>query len=755
MTRIRKASALMLAAGTTAAFAASASAQPVLIEGPTLINISGATLFESFLTAPASTNDFIDVDGDGIAGIFNSFPPDQLVPSNTNDPIYGQDSNGAPIQVWNTIYRATGSGNGFQELIDFGQTFDTSAANSGTGLSPAAAENAYYNGIKFIDEDTGNQADFTTANPGGAPVRQIADSRVLAGVDYDSDGVDDTAPLFLAVAPGTSNDTVDGIQVTTSSIDVPPSLFVTISGSADPFRRPNVSGYGNNPRVAPDKEGEVSGQDQLLADLGGLSLFDPNVTPDENTIFGTPVAYVPLGYPVNYGVGREVATVSELQWGFVSGRLPNGENLTFVARDSGSGTRNAAITSLCLDPSWGLGDGVGVKNSDDINGTIGSAYLPASKGGSGTLEETVRNTRLAIGHTGAERGASKGWLSNGEFDLLALINDVNGTAAAQPVRPTADTVVFNSDPDTGYQYGGVSTFATIGDPRAADVSLGGDPGNMNPPMANSAGAAYLNNITRSIAAFTTDPGGSDTFFTPGEFIALNFIPVAALDNQQDPLNPCIYLPADTNTNAQQAVRDLNVLNRSEYTTFGDNNIFGIVPTRLDDRDYNDGLGNAPGAYATFAGTEIAYAVLDWGQDGTLALENANRVAGDFNNDGNRDTNDIPLLIDAGDAVNVGARTDFSGNQAISPEIIGDFNADGFFDRFDVRFFADGLAIDPATGELDRNAGFTMVDMAFGGNFFGTTLATGASYQNGDARGDLANADSFGTTRGWAPVGPEG
>ena len=183
MTRIRKASALLLAAGTTAAFAASASAQPVVIEGPTLINISGATLFESFLTAPASTNDFIDVDGDGIAGIFNSFPPDQLVPTNTNDPIYGQDSNGAPIQVWNTIYRATGSGNGFQELIDFGQTFDTSAANSGTGLSPAAAENAYYNGIKIIDEDTANQADFTTGNPGTAPVRQIAASPVLAGVD--------------------------------------------------------------------------------------------------------------------------------------------------------------------------------------------------------------------------------------------------------------------------------------------------------------------------------------------------------------------------------------------------------------------------------------------------------------------------------------------------------------------------------------------------------------------------------------------
>src|SRR5947207_1477615 len=40
---------------------------------------AGATLFNPFFASPASTNDWLDVDNDGNAGFFNSFPfVDQL-----------------------------------------------------------------------------------------------------------------------------------------------------------------------------------------------------------------------------------------------------------------------------------------------------------------------------------------------------------------------------------------------------------------------------------------------------------------------------------------------------------------------------------------------------------------------------------------------------------------------------------------------------------------------------------------------------
>jgi hypothetical protein len=54
--------------------------------------------------------------------------------------------------------------------------------------------------------------------------------------------------------------------------------------------------------------------------------------------------------------------------------------------------------------------------------------------------------------------------------------------------------------------------------------------------------------------------------------------------------------------------------------------------------------------------------------------------------------------------------------------------------------------------LDRAAGFAAVDNAFGGNFFGTTLANG-TYDNGDSVADVAG--SGGTTPGYAPVGADG
>jgi len=61
-------------------------------------------------------------------------------------------------------------------------------------------------------------------------------------------------------------------------------------------------------------------------------------------------------------------------------------------------------------------------------------------------------------------------------------------------------------------------------------------------------------------------------------------------------------------------------------------------------------------------------------------------------------------------------------------------------------------MDTTTGNLDRKAGFTAVDTAFAGNFFGTTKSTGAAYLPGDSRADVAGNLP---TVGFAPHGADG
>lgn len=100
----------------------------------------------------------------------------------------------------------------------------------------------------------------------------------------------------------------------------------------------------------------------------------------------------------------------------------------------------------------------------------------------------------------------------------------------------------------------------------------------------------------------------------------------------------------------------------------------------------------------------------------------------------------------------GAAGSQSGDYAIT-EVLGDFNGDGDFDSEDIRYFADGLALNPSTGLLDRAAGFAAVDQAFGGNYFETALATGKAYVAGDSRGDIAGAGD--PTPGAAPQGVDG
>jgi hypothetical protein len=168
------------------------------------------------------------------------------------------------------------------------------------------------------------------------------------------------------------------------------------------------------------------------------------------------------------------------------------------------------------------------------------------------------------------------------------------------------------------------------------------------------------------------------------------------------------------------------------------NTAGRVPFRTTGITYTD--GNTGSHYRTVNGTQLSYGAL-------LGATSVNKIAGDFDANGVRDINDLDNMVAAWRSRNGGPA--WTGSGLASFEILGDHNCDGNFTAADVRYAADGLAM--VNDVLDRGAGFLAVDNAFGGNFFGTTLARG-TYNTGDSAADIAGDLP---TPGWEPNGWDG
>ena len=703
-----------------AACGAAASVSGVAFGNPEVVNISGATLFDAFFPAPASTNDFIDVDGDGNSRSTNL----------TNDQLARDDVTTFGANDWWVVqYHGVGSGNGLAELVSNGQIW---VNDDHTGSLPGdARDTAYSNREQFHNSDltyppTATFPLLNLNNPGGSPITtgngDWTARNYNAGVDPDG-----------------------YIQIDIAVIDVPVSWFVTVTGSGNPFNNPTAVGYGDNPTEARDPvTGAPSGQGNKLKSLGNLN---QNPVPDANTVFDTPVAFVPIASLTNYGTGVQEIRLTDLQHLVSTGRMRSGENFVFVTRDSGSGTRNGWTNSVCIDPSWGVGENVGVKNNEGpLFDLVGPTYLPSNKGGSSRMEGTVTNTRLGMGYTGAERGdsSSRGWLDNDIMEVMAVQNDFLG--GTEFSRPTADDIVFN-DVD-GYIIGGPETFATIGDPRN-ETMPGGEPGNTNPAVNNAQAAAYLNNITRSIESAQNFTAVDD--FSPGELLATQFILTAATDNAQDLLDPCnLVVNPEFNQDVQNFTRSNSVLNSARFASFN-TNAAGLVPTRRTGFLYTDGVANGAN-YIDQTGGAVTYGSV---------LTMRNKIAGDMNGDGTRDWTDTADLVaayrDRVEAVAWSAPDGVYGSNAGDDaiiEVLMDFDCDGNITRWDVAYFADGLAVDPSTRLLDRREGFTRVDNAYpGGNFFGINpYTTGESYKAGDARADIAGSGVH--LPGFAPRGAD-
>ncbi len=732
---------------------------------PTVVNLSGATLLENFLKAPAATNDYLDCDGDGVAGILNT-GVDNLTPTVTSTAFTAADK-------WIVTYRLSGSVAGYQELVDFGQVASGSCStptlwpgNFVTGLAglvnppnvvfgntstgPVQNNNAskqYYNGTLVYDTSvTPNVfgALYTPTNVGGLPI--AANLTTLQAVTG---------------APASG-----GYRVDVTPVDVPSTWALRGSGTsanAAYGRLPTQAGYGLNPRTSVNAQGTGGGFIYNLVNIGTRNI---NIgSPDCNTIIDTPLAFAPVSMITSFGTGIRQLDQTEVNHFYGTGRLFNGENLVAITREIGSGTRNGFNNTAGIDPSWGVGDNVG--GTAPQNGTtgntniLGDQYAPSNKIGSGDVETTVRNSRLGMGYSGAERFSVA---NSARYDLVAIRCSLAG--GTDYARPTLDNLL-NNVPGTNptlYSIGGPAIFATVGDPRN-QAMVGGTPGNTNPRMANTEAAAFVNNITRSIENFISVPGSPQTFGMPGEWAATLLILNPARKYINNPSNPT-QLIVNTGYNASLSpglLGPFSVLDDAQFQTFGTGsaNLAGQAPNRKTGAGitYTDGVVNGAN-YINQAGASIGY---------NTTLTTRNRIAGDFNGDGLRNLNDATEMLKAYRQRNAGPAwvapaftgpnpgSGTAGTDAII-EVLGDFNGDGNFDAKDIRYWADGLAIDPATSKLDRKKGFEAIDNAWftltgSNNFFGTTKSGGPAYAAGESRFDVIG--SGGIAPGWAPVGANG
>ncbi len=792
------------ACGAALGLTQAASAQPYVV------NTFGATLLGNLLQGSQVNNDYIDMDGDGNATRLNG-NPDNLTQSLT---AVTPTSGFIPSNYIIHQYRAVGSVNGLQELIDWGCQADRAGdvngdlivsanerfaglrpletgANGATcpGMRQDAAAPATVNRVQYIANGATVGSWPNTANPGSVPFRSAIDGTYVATA-WDNSGT--------PTAGGTQNDV--------APIDVPTFWGVTqpqIGASSAWSKRAGIGGYGLNTRNSRNPQGGASGanfSNQLVSLPAGFNLYD-GVPANANakTIFSTELAWAPILPFANYGTGIVSLKYTQVQHLFVTGRLPSGENLMAITRDSGSGTHNGFMNSFGIDPSWGSGENVGNINSSAANQTLGATYLPSNKVSSGALDNTLRNTRLGVGYGGGERFANNTIYQFAE--VVGLENDLGGRTGTPNVRPTIANILNNgligeADPTPGapnyttdgWRIGGKAVFATMGDPRtttAADGGYGFDP--LDPPapatpaMCNLRAAEWVNNISRSVTVYDrlvspTPPATSD--FSPGEFVGTFVFPFAGVDRLPTTSGggTTFTLSADYNDNTRQYLEfSANNPYRApasafRYATYGasDATLNGRVPNRTAGAIYSD---NTPPTSAV--NYLLQDGTFDIGGDLGSNFESRNRIAGDFNNDGLRDINDADDMIKAWRQRNGGPVWGApNGTPKASIELLGDFSGDGNFGRtwngtafvantIDVRYWADGLGkavSGPNTGKIDRKAAFTAVDNAFlanGGtnNFFGTAKALG-SYAAGDSRADIANALGL-TTPGFLPIGADG
>lgn len=743
--------------GVTSALATFATlAAPAYGQGQ--VNGAGATLFVDFFRSASATTDFIDVDGDGLSGPLDpNVPPfvlaDQLV--NSNEALYTLPTLGTDQLTstwWVLQYRSVGSVEGYQEWVNY--------------------------------QLCGDLPEVITSERGIINRDDFAVTGVVTWVGPPSSCIDDTDGDGIPNASGTP---VCPQSIDFGNTDVESSWTVVGPGAGANAvwdNSPTATGYGRNPMLS---RGTVpqSGENNLLAqvelDCDGNGSIDAalnfnRTTPDTNTIYDNVIAFSPVAPIVNRGTGVTTLRYTDLQHLYVTGRSASGENLAVAVRDVGSGTRNAWANPLGIDPSFCVGDHVGKRINSSTPTNLGPGHQVSNCGGSSIIENAVEMRRTAIGFTGLF-GASRAQqdAAGGRYEIANVIKDIDTDGdllpdGTLPVRPDRPTVIMNDDPDTGYQIGGLQTFATVGNPNANRDPLDPLYNASDPPMDASAQdtADFINNITSSIDAFV-DPNSTPVDgLMPAQFLARDFALVAAVEALPTPTNPKLFVSNSVNANLQTYILGFG----SATPVYGAVNAAGRTPRRNANPDFNGNAMVDPNDVYSDGSANGNYRYNDGGTIRSIAagaaLSSRNRLTADFNEDGSRDFLDAEQFVLALiDPVNFSS-TDLNGSTAferggmtidvIIPEVIGDLNGDGNFDDVDAREWADGFAIDPNTGDLERVCGFFEFDFWWffytGTYCWPTILVTGEPYEAGDAMADIAGS-ALGPIPGWSPSGYDG
>ncbi len=680
---------------------------------PTVVSIAGATLFENFFKAPGSTNDYIDVNNDGVYGYNSNGTPyyvQQLAPTATftnggSNVSYATSVAGVSrTSQWTVVYRGTGSVEGIQELLA------TAAGATNWSVPRSGVSVAYVNTTKVV----------------GDGAVSVPNSNAVTGI-----------PNAIAL---------NGVDIATS--DVRSTWAVQASGTSAWNRKPTQAGYGTNSVTS------STGQTNQLASLTSngvtFNLASSTTTPDNRTVYDTAIAIAPINIVANPGVGTDKIKASELQHLYVTGRMANGENLVAVTRSVVSGTRNAAMNSLGIDPSYGVGENIGTSTAG--NNILGATYQPGNYAGSGDLETGLTNTRLGIGYDGSDRAQSK---NGAKWGSMQVMFDTQG--GTEYVTSSTSSIIHNGDVNTGWRISGQETLITVGDPNATAVNAEYPATTTNPQMANTAAAEYIRNIEESIANYAAYTNSDTNTAMPAKVLNTTYLLTSASDYVQSATDATAWVAnGDKVQSVQDAALQLGTYNAKLVSDSSIN--AGVAPTRLNTATYSDGK-SATYHFFDQDGNEqtLAYGA---------ALNGRNKVAGDFNGTGVRNIGQIAEMMSAAKDATAWAKAHNSGQSganlgsAAVVEILGDFNGDGNFDSKDVRYFADGLAIDSGTGKLDRKKGFTEVDNQWNSltgskNYFGiAAYSTGKAYAAGDARGDVAGNVS-GVTAGAAPTGYDG
>jgi hypothetical protein len=290
--------------------------------------------------------------------------------------------------------------------------------------------------------------------------------------------------------------------------------------------------------------------------------------------------------------------------------------------------------------------------------------------------------------------------------------------------------------------------ATVGDPNRLHVF----------PMASQYASDYLMNIVESIKAFSDPSGAAEQSNMPGQYLATKYVLRSGVEYLPLDSDPSTFVP---NGSFIQSVNDYIRTNNTLVVPAYGANGYGQVPARaqLSSGSYSDGRTYVAGDdyYTDSHGQHVTV--------GT-SLTKRNAIAGDFYYDGQRNTLDINAMMQAyANPRNFELNNNNGGDGYVIVELIGDYNGDGNFDDKDIRYFADGLAMDPVTGKLNRAAGFAAVDMAWtvgtpghpAGNFFNTTLRRAYQPNSGWSKADIAGSISDMTKipAGAAPMGADG